>query len=104
MTVSHETIYKSLYVQGRGELRKELARCLRTGRAQRRPRGRIETRGHIPDMVMISERPAKIADRRCPPKTNRDDERLMLSVLQRFRRAHERLSNLFASDTLALAP
>jgi hypothetical protein len=55
-------------------------------------------------MVMISERPAKIADRRCPPKTNRDDERLMLSVLQRFRRAHERLSNLFASDTLALAP
>ena len=40
MWVSHETIYQSLFVQGRGELRRELARCLRTGRAKRRPRGR----------------------------------------------------------------
>ncbi len=39
MRVSHETIYKSLYVQGRGELRRELPRCLRTGRAQRRRQG-----------------------------------------------------------------
>ena len=38
MRVSHETIYQSLYVQGRGALRKELASCLRTGRAVRRPR------------------------------------------------------------------
>ncbi len=59
MWVSHETIYKSLFVQGRGELRRELTRCLRSGRAQRRPRGRTETRGRIPAMVMISERPAK---------------------------------------------
>lgn len=66
MWVSHETIYKSLYIQGRGELRRELARCLRTGRAQRRPQGRLEKRGHIPNMVMISERPAEVEDRAIP--------------------------------------
>jgi IS30 family transposase len=65
-TVSHETIYKSLYIQGRGELRRELARCLRTGRAVRKPQGRLETRGRIPNMVMISERPAEAADRAIP--------------------------------------
>jgi IS30 family transposase len=65
-TVSHETIYKSLYVQGRGELRRELARCLRTGRAARRPRGRAETRGKIPGKLMISQRPAEAADRAVP--------------------------------------
>lgn len=66
MNVSHETIYKTLYVQGRGELRRELARCLRTGRAKRIPRGRLERRGRIPDMVMISERPPEVADRAVP--------------------------------------
>jgi IS30 family transposase len=65
MRVSHETIYKSLYVQGRGELRRELAACLRTGRAARRPQGR-SPRGRIPEMVMISERPAEAADRAVP--------------------------------------
>jgi IS30 family transposase len=66
MWVSHETIYKSIYIQGRGELRRELARCLRSGRAQRRPQGRLETRGQIPNMIMISERPAEAADRAVP--------------------------------------
>lgn len=66
MTVSHETIYKSLYVQGRGELRRELAACLRTGRAARKPQGRLERRGQIPNMVMISERPAEVEDRAVP--------------------------------------
>jgi IS30 family transposase len=67
MHVSHETIYQSLYVQGRGALRRELAVCLRTGRALRRPRRKAgERRGRIPGMVMISERPAEAADRAVP--------------------------------------
>jgi IS30 family transposase len=66
MHVSHETIYKSLYVQGRGELRRELTRCLRTGRSKRQPRNRLERRGRIVDMVPISQRPPEIADRSVP--------------------------------------
>jgi IS30 family transposase len=66
MRISHETIYKTLYVQGRGELRRELARCLRTGRARRIPRARSERRGRIADMVMISERPPEADDRAVP--------------------------------------
>jgi IS30 family transposase len=66
MRVSHETIYQSLYVQGRGALRKELSRCLRTGRAQRRPRGRSNGSGQLLDMVLISERPAEVEDRAVP--------------------------------------
>jgi len=66
MQVSHETIYRSIYIQGRGELRRELARCLRTGRAQRKHQGRSEKRGRIAGMVMISERPAEAEDRAVP--------------------------------------
>lgn len=66
MRVSHETIYQSLYVQGRGELRRELARCLRSGRTQRRARGAVDARGRIPGMVMLSERPPQAEDRAVP--------------------------------------
>ena len=67
MRVSHETIYQSLFVQGKGSLRKELWRCLRSGRATRRPQGRpASTKGQIRDMVMISERPAEVEDRAIP--------------------------------------
>ena len=67
MRVSHETIYQSLFIQGKGALRKELWRCLRTGRATRRPQGRPKsTKGQIRDMVMISERPVEVEDRAVP--------------------------------------
>jgi IS30 family transposase len=65
MRVSHEAIYQSLYVQGRGALRRELTACLRTGRALRVPRARTSGRGKrfVTDEVMISERPAEAEDR-----------------------------------------
>jgi transposase, IS30 family len=66
MRISHETIYVSLYVQSRGELRRQLTAQLRTGRRTRKPRGRVERRGRICDMVNISERPPEVEDRAVP--------------------------------------
>ena len=67
MRVSHETIYQSIYVQGRGALRRELAAHLRTGRALRKPRRPDgEPASRIPDMVNISGRPAEAEDRAVP--------------------------------------
>jgi IS30 family transposase len=66
MRVSHETIYQSLFVQGRGELRRELSRCLRSGRAARKSPLSQAGRGHIPNMVMIADRPAEARDRAVP--------------------------------------
>ena len=65
--MSHETIYMSLYVQGRGALRHELHRALRTGRALRRSKQSLPSgAGMIPDMVLISERPSEVEDRAVP--------------------------------------
>ena len=67
MWVSAETIYQSLYIQARGGLKRELTAYLRTGRSMRKPRrspGHRRTR--IPDMVMISDRPAEVEDRAIP--------------------------------------
>ena len=67
MRVSPETIYQSLYVQSRGALRRDLTKCLRTGRALRRPcRQAGQRRNRIPDMINISERPAEADDRAVP--------------------------------------
>src|SRR6478752_3322722 len=68
MRVSHEAIYQSLYIQGRGALRRELTACLRTGRALRAPRNRASkgNRSFVTDDVLISERPAEVADRAVP--------------------------------------
>jgi IS30 family transposase len=68
MRISHEAIYQALYVQGRGELRRELTACLRTGRALRVPRARVRGRGKsfVTEQVMISERPAEAEDRVIP--------------------------------------
>lgn len=67
MRISHEAIYQALYVQGRGALRRELTACLRTGRALRMPRARIlKGRSFIPSEIMISQRPAEVADRAVP--------------------------------------
>jgi IS30 family transposase len=69
MQVSHETIYQSLFVQSRGALRKELHSCLRSGRAMRRAKAYTKGgtgQGQIRNMVMISERPAEVADRAVP--------------------------------------
>jgi IS30 family transposase len=67
MRISHEAIYQSLYVQGRGALRRELTACLRTGRALRVPRGRTRRGKHfVTEQVLISKRPAEADDRAVP--------------------------------------
>ena len=67
MRVSPETIYQALYVQSRGALRRDLAKCLRTGRALRQPgRKAGQRKNRIPDMINISQRPAEARDRAVP--------------------------------------
>jgi transposase, IS30 family len=66
MRISPETIYQSLFLQSRGELRRQLTAELRTGRKSRKPQGAVPNRGQIQGMVNISERPAEVEDRAVP--------------------------------------
>jgi IS30 family transposase len=68
MQISHEAIYRSLFIQTRGVLKKELTAQLRTARRMRRPKNHNAKsgQGHILDMVSIRERPAEIEDRAVP--------------------------------------
>ena len=67
MRVSPETIYQSLYVQSRGALRRDLAVCLRTGRALRRPSRKVgQRKNRIPNMINIAQRPPEVEDRAVP--------------------------------------
>jgi IS30 family transposase len=68
MRISHEAIYQALFIQGRGALRRELVACLRSGRALRVPRARRKRKGRpfVSEEIMISERPAEVADRAVP--------------------------------------
>ena len=68
MRISHEAIYQSLFIQGRGALKRELVACLRTGRALREPRARSRNKaqGHVTADVVLSERPAEAEDRAVP--------------------------------------
>ena len=68
MRISHEAIYQSLFIEGRGALKRGLVACLRTGRALRRPRARAQNRpqGHVTAEVVFSQRPAEAVDRAVP--------------------------------------
>ena len=65
MRISHEAVYQSLYIEGRGALERELVACLRTGRALRKPRARAKKlrTGFITDDVTIGVRPDEVDDR-----------------------------------------
>lgn len=66
MRISPETIYQSIYIQAKGQLRKDLAKHLRSGRTRRKPQGTANRQGHLTGMVSISQRPPQVEDRAVP--------------------------------------
>ena len=104
--VSHETIYRSLFVQARGVLKKELMKHLRTGRPIRRSRhatAKADRRGQIPDMVPIRERPAAVEDRAVPGHWEGDlvagsNNSYMATLVERYTR-YVMLAKIPSRDT-----
>ena len=92
MQVSHETIYKSLFIQTRGIFRTELKKHLRTQRMFRQAKShRVVTRGQIVDVISIRERPAEIEDRAIPGHWEGDlimgsESSVMATVVERHSR------------------
>jgi len=100
MQISHETIYQSLYVYSRGELKRELKAQLRRGQTTRKRRGRKENRGRIPNAVSIHDRPKEVEGRLVPRSPRRrPDQGLDRIELGRrhHRRTHHRLPDPAAS-------
>jgi len=92
MRISHEAICQSLFIGGRGDLRRELILCLRTGRALRMPRARAKcvAWAHVSADVLISERPAEADDRAIPGHHEGD---LIIACGQVRDRHHRRAHN-----------
>ena len=84
MRMSHETIYQALYFQARGGLKREVAQSLRSGRTRRNPHRSPDSRTHrfIDPMIIISDRPAKVADRAVPGHWEGD---LIMACMRDFR-------------------
>jgi len=104
--VSHETIYKTLFIQARGALKKELQKYLRTQRAMRRGKHhsiKNEGLGQITNMVSISERPASIEDRAVPGHWEGDmlegSNRSYIATLVERRTRYVMLVKLKGKDT-----
>lgn len=106
MQLSPKTIDQSLYVQGKGELRRELTRCLRCGHATRHPQGSHKKSGPIANMVMISDRPAEVQDRAVPghPGGRSHHRRPRCQSDRHPRRAHDPLCPAPALARVATAP
>jgi IS30 family transposase len=109
MQVSHETIYRSLFVQARGALKKELVAHLRRGSTFRHPRGSTvnQGQGQIQDAISIRERPAEVEDRAVPGHWEGDllmgGKSSQIATLVERRTRYVMLVKIDSKDSVALA-